>query len=125
MMSSNVHNIQKYTVQILNTKGNSNAQRTQIIIRLYSDEDRECGVAVFKDLGTEIAQNPVGDHRRGTATAYYDIDHYQPFIDILRREDELYWKIAWQQTGATPVVSDVSLDTKAEIIGDHFGNGGA
>lgn len=125
MMTSAVHSIQKYTVQILNTKGRSDAPRTQIIIRLYSDEGEECGVAVFKSLDGQNAQNPTGDFRKRTATAYFDMIHYEAFIDILRREEELYWKVAWQQTGATPVVADVSLDTKEEIIGDHFGNGGA
>lgn len=124
MMTTNTHSIEKYTVQILNTKAGQDTPKTQIIIRLYSDKGSECGIAAFTDFGTATAPNPSGDSKKGTATCHYDIAHYQAFIDILRTENELYWKIAWQQTGATKQVSDVSLDTKEEIIGDHFGKGG-
>ena len=33
------------------------------------------------------------------------------------KEHELYWKIAWVQTGPT---QDASLDTKKKIIGESF-----
>ena len=124
-MATTVHNISKYTVQVLNMRGDSHDARCQIIIRLYNQDSEACGMAVFKDYGGALAENPRGDARKEVATAYYDMVHYQPFVDILRMETELYWKIAWQQTGASRVPSDVSLDTKAEIIGEHFGNGGA
>ncbi|MCZ4282483.1 hypothetical protein O4H49_16975 [Kiloniella laminariae] len=125
MMPTTVHSIFKYTVQILNTKGNADTPKAQIIVRLLNKEDKTCGVAVFKDYGETNAQNPYGDHQKQTATAYYDIKYYQSFVDILRLEKELFWKIAWQQIGPNKTVLDVSLDTKAEIIGEHFGNGGA
>ena len=125
MMPTSVHSISKYTVQILNTKSSANNPKAQIIIRLLDQKGKDCGVAVFKDYGENNAQNPYGDHKKGTATAYYDIKYYQSFIDVLRLEKELFWKIAWKQTGPTKTVSDVSLDTKEEIIGEHFGNGGA
>lgn len=125
MMASTIHSVSKYTVQILNMRGDQRDARSQVIIRLYNQEGDACGMAVFKDYGDRLAENPSGDPRKETATAYFDMAHYQAFIDILRLEKELYWKIAWQQTGASRVPSDVSLDTKEEIIGDHFGNGGA
>ncbi|WP_417428877.1 hypothetical protein [Kiloniella sp.] len=125
MMPTTVHSISKYTVQILNTKSTADKPKAQIIIRLFNEKGKDCGLAVFKDYGDQNAQNPYGDHKKGTATAYFDIKHYHPFIEILRMEKELFWKIAWQQTGPTKSVSDVSLDTKEEIIGEHFGNGGA
>ncbi|WP_419901938.1 hypothetical protein [Kiloniella sp.] len=125
MMPTTVHSISKYTVQILNTKSTPENPKAQIIIRLLNAKDDDCGFAVFKDYGDNNAQNPHGDHKKGTATAYFDIQYYQSFIDVLRLEKELYWKIAWKQTGPNKTVSDISLDTKEEIIGDHFGNGGA
>ncbi|MEH6633188.1 MAG: hypothetical protein V7776_20420 [Halopseudomonas aestusnigri] len=125
MMPTTVHSISKYTVQILNTKSTPDNPKAQIIIRLLDGKDKDCGFAVFKDYGDKNAQNPHGDHKKGTATAYFDIKYYEAFIEVLRLEKELFWKIAWKQTGPTKTVSDVSLDTKEEIIGDHFGNGGA
>jgi hypothetical protein len=75
---------------------------------------------VFKGYGSADPELPVSGAKGQRATAYYDITFYQPFIDLLRTEDELYWKIAWVQMGANRVVSDVSLDTKKEIIGEFF-----
>lgn len=118
-MPSIVHQIERYSVQVLNTKA-GDQPKASMIVRLYNDHGDDCGTAVFKDYGVIKPEAPVGDTRGDRATAYYDITFYQPFIDILRSEDELYWKIAWIQTGANRVVSDVSLDTKKEIIGEFF-----
>ncbi len=124
MMTTTTANIKKYTVQILTSKASIDTPKTQIIIRLYCDNGDICGVAAFTDFGDKAAPNPSNDGVNGTATVHYDISHYQAFVDILRTEKQLYWKIAWIQTGAKKQISDVSLDTKEEIIGEHFGKGG-
>lgn len=118
-MPSTVHKIGRYSVQI-HDKALKDGPRGSIIIRLYDDADHDCGIAIFKDYGDEQGELPFGDFTKGTATAFYDISFYAAFIDILRLEKELYWKIAWVQTGATKQVSDVSIDTKKEIIGEFF-----
>ena len=91
-----------------------------MIIRLYDAGEKDCGAAIFKDYGDKDPEVPVGDFGTKRASAYYDITFYEAFIGILRIEDELYWKIAWTQTGAAYGVSDISLDTKKEIIGEFF-----
>ena len=118
-MPSTVHQVARYSVQVLNTRTGDHP-KASMIVRLYSNRDETCGVAVFKDYGGQKPDLPSGDTGGTRATAYYDITFYQPFIDILRTEDELYWKIAWIQTGPNRRVSDVSLDTKKEIIGEFF-----
>lgn len=118
-MPSSVHKVARYSVQVLNTRTGDHP-KASMIVRLYNEQDETCGVAVFKDYGDRIPELPSGDTEGTRATAYYDITFYQPFIDILRSEDELYWKIAWIQTGPNRRVSDVSLDTKKEIIGEFF-----
>ncbi len=118
-MPATVHKIGRYSVQI-HDKALKDGPRGSIIVRLYDDGDKTCGVAVFKDYGDEQGEPPFGDFKAGTATAFYDISFFDAFIGILRYEKELYWKIAWVQTGATKQVSDVSLDTKKEIIGEFF-----
>ncbi len=123
-MPSIVHQIERYSVQVLNTKA-GDQPKASMIVRLYNTDGDDCGTAVFKDYGAVKPEAPTGDAKGDRATAYYDITFYQPFIDILRSEDELYWKIAWVQTGANRVVSDVSLDTKKEIIGEYFARPGA
>lgn len=118
-MSTSVHRISRYSVQILN-KLTGQAPRPATIIRLYNGKNEICGTAVFKAYGDSEAEPPVGDAEAETATVYYDITFFEPFIGILRAEDELYWKIAWVRSGPKREVSDVSLDTKKEIIGEFF-----
>lgn len=119
-MASTVHTIERYSLQVL-TKRTGEAPRPQIIVRLYNDTGAMCGTAVFKDYGHDIeAELPIGDAEEGSATAFYDITFFQAFIDILRLETELYWKIHWVQMGAKKQVADVSLDTKKDIIGEFF-----
>jgi len=118
-MSTSVHKIARYSVQVLN-KRTGEAPRPSAIVRLYNDRNEICGTAVFKAYGDAEAEAPVGDADAETATVYYDITFFEPFIGILRAEDELYWKIAWVQLGPKREVSDVSLDSKKEIIGEFF-----
>jgi len=117
--NATVHKIGRYSVQV-HDKALKEGPRGSIIVRLYDEAGHSIGIAVFKDYGDEQGELPFGDHKAGTATAFYDISFYPAFIDILRIEKELYWKIAWVQTGAAKSVSDVSLDTKKEIIGEYF-----
>jgi hypothetical protein len=118
-MSSSVHTIERYSVQVLNQRS-GRSPRPSIIVRLYDGVDVLRGTAVFKAYDEADAEPPTGDPVAETALAYYDITFYDAFIGILRAEDELYWKIAWVQLGANREVSDVSLDTKKEIIGEFF-----
>lgn len=118
-MTPTVHKIKRYSVQVL-SKRTGNDKRVSVIVRLYNEEDKTCGLAVFKDYGDEVAERPVGDYPARSATVYYDIDFYQPFIEMLRHEAELFWKIAWVQMGPNRTAADVSLDTKKEIIGEFF-----
>jgi len=118
-MSSSVHKIERYAVQVL-SKRSGDAPRPSMTVRLYNEKNENCGTAVFKAYGDAEAEPPEGDANAESATAYYDIAFFEPFIGILRAEDELYWKIAWVQTGPNREVTDVSLDTKKDIIGDFF-----
>lgn len=117
--SSTVHKITRYKVQVL-TKVHGEEPRPCVTVRLYDDVDEIVGTAVFKDYGSQQAELPQGDFEKKTATAYFDITFFEAFAGILRYEDEIYWKIAWQQLGAVKSCSDVSLDSKKEIIGDFF-----
>jgi hypothetical protein len=119
-MASTVHTIERYSLQVL-SKRSGEAPRPQVIVRLYNDAGVMCGTAVFKDYGPHReAELPIGDASDDSATAFYDITFFQAFIDILRLETDLYWKIHWIQMGAKKQVADVSLDTKKEIIGEFF-----
>ena len=118
-MNPTVHKIKRYSVQVLSNRRDK-MRKGSVIVRLYNDKDEDCGAAVFKDYGDDPGENPVGDFKAKRATAYYDIDFYNGFIDILRVESELFWKIAWVQMGPNREVADVSLDTKKEIIGEFF-----
>jgi len=118
-MAVTVHKIERYSVQVLN-KRTGEQPKASIIVHLFNDQGAGCGHAVFKAYGDLAPEPPTGDQTAGTATAYYDIDFYQPFADILRLEDELYWKIEWRKIGPRDEVADVSLDTKEEVIGEFF-----
>ncbi len=41
-------------------------------------------------------------------------------MEMLRLENPVYWKIGWTQHGNAKVVSQVSLDSKKEVIGAFF-----
>ena len=117
-MASTVHKIARYSVQVLNQK--AGARRGSIIVRLYNDQDDNCGIALFQDYGEATGAFPEADAKGERVTAHYDVSFYQAFIDILRTEDELYWKYHTVQMGPNMEVTDVSLDTKKEIIGEFF-----
>ena len=118
--STTVHRIARYKIQVL-TKVHGESPRPAVTIRLYDSEDAMVGTAVFKDYGTDrAAEVPQGNFDEKSATAYFDITFLDAFVGILRYEDELYWKIAWRTMGAVTSCSDVSLDSKVEIIGEFF-----
>jgi hypothetical protein len=117
-MASTVHKIARYSVQVLNQK--AGIRRGSIIIHLYNDKDENCGIALFQDYHDDMGEYPEADTKGGRVSAHYDISFFQPFIEILRTEDELYWKYHLVQMGRNQEVTDVSLDTKKEIIGEFF-----
>jgi len=117
-MTSTVHKIARYSVQVLDQrKGN---RRGAIIVHLYNDNDENCGIALFQDYATDTGELPQADAKGERVTAHFDVSFYEAFIDILRTEDELYWKYHLVKMGPNVEVTDVSLDTKKEIIGEFF-----
>ncbi len=117
---STVHKIAKYKVQVL-SKNQGETSQPCVTVRLYDEGNDIVGTAVFKDYGTNsVTELPQGNYDNQTAIAYFDIAFFEAFANTLRYEDEIYWKIAWRQLGAIKTCSDVSLDTKIEIIGDFF-----
>lgn len=118
-MPLTVHHITRYTVQVL-TKRLGEQARSSISVRLYDDENVNRGCAVFESYGSEEPPKPTGDFAAKSATAYLDMVHFAAYMDILRLENPVYLKIAWGQQGRSRVVSQVSIDTKKEIIGDFF-----
>ena len=118
-MSTTTHSIAKYTMQVLNDRSGKSTH-TRIIVRLYDEEDVARGSAIFEDYGDKEPPMPVGDQDSQSATCFMDLRFFQAFVDMLRLERKLYWKIAWSQVRPAAGVSHVSLDTKKEIIGEYF-----
>lgn len=119
-MPSTIHRVTGHNVQVLN-KRTGEAPRPCIIVRLYGAGGKMIGTAVFKAYGElQEAELPTGDHNGENVTAFFDISFYEPFVGILRAEEELYWKTQWVQLGPRKEVADVSLDTKEEILGEYF-----
>ena len=118
-MSITTHMVAKYTVQVM-TKKSGNEAEEAIIVRLYNHDDYNCGTAVFKDYGEDAPEKPTGVFKSQSATIFFDVTFYSAFIDVLRYEREIYWKIAWDQMGKRREVSHASLDTKKDIIGEFF-----
>ncbi len=119
MAITTTQSIIRYTVQTLTKKVGENA-RTTIIVRLYDDDSNNRGVILFENYGDEEPPKPTGDFDAQTVTAYLDIAHYAPYMDILRLEKPIYLKMAWTQFGASKRLSQVSIDTKKEILGEFF-----
>jgi hypothetical protein len=90
-------------------------------LRLYDDDNANRGIMVFERYGDDQPPKPVGDDAEQKATAYLDIAHYLPYMDILRLESPIYLKMSWTQQGKLKVLSHVSIDTKKEVIGEFFG----
>jgi len=118
-MSVTVHTITRYTVQIL-TKRVGEQAHSLITVRLYDDDNANRAVIVFENYGDAEPPKPTGDHKAQSATAYLDVAHYHAYLDILRVEKTLYLKMGWTQQGKAMTLSQVSIDTKKEVIGEYF-----
>lgn len=119
-MATTTQRVRKHTVQVLN-KRTGQAPRPSIIVRLYDDTDKIIGTAVFKAYADhQEADLPTCDHEGRNVTAFFDISFFEPFVGILRAEEDLFWKTQWVQLGPRKEVTDVSLDTKEEILGEYF-----
>lgn len=118
-MATTTSSIEKYTVQILNNRVGKTFS-TRIIVTLYDDDENRCATVVFEDAHEDTPARPSGDFDSGRVICHMDMKFFDAFINVLRHERKLYWKVNWVQTGATKEVSDVSLDTKKEIIGEYF-----
>ncbi len=119
-MPVTVHTITRYTVQVLTRKEGEHAH-SYITVRLYDDDNANRGIMVFERYNGGEPPKPVGDHAEQKATAYLDVAHYRPYMDILRLESPIYLKMSWTQQGKLKVLSHVSIDTKKEVIGEFFG----
>ena len=80
---------------------------------------------LFEDFSGREPPKPVGDYGKQYVTAHLDIAHYPAYLDVLRHEKRVYLKIGWTQQARTRVVSQVSIDTKKEVIGEFFEKTGA
>ena len=118
-MTITVHRISRYTVQVL-TKRMGEHAHSYITVRLYDDDNVNRGIAVFENYGSEEPPKPTGDFDAQTVTAYLDVAHYPAYVDVLRLEKAVYLKIGWAQLGPAMGVSQVSIDTKKEVIGEFF-----
>lgn len=118
-MSVTIHTITRFTVQIL-TKRVSEHAHTLATVRLYDDDNISRAVIVFENYGGEEPPKPTGDHAAQSATAFLDAVHYKAYMDTLRMEKTLYLKMGWAQQGKTMALSQVSIDTKKEVIGEYF-----
>jgi hypothetical protein len=115
-----LHNIARYAVQVLTKKIGEDAH-SFITVRLYDHEGVIRGTAVFEnfDDGQEPPK-PTGDYNAQTAVAHIDIAHYPAYMDVLRLENPIYLKMGWTQSGRVRVLSQMSIDTKKEVIGEYF-----
>lgn len=118
-MTVTIHTITRYTVQVLTRKAGEDAH-SYITVRLYDDDNVNRGVAVFENFDGAEPPKPVGDYAKQYVTAHLDIAHYAAYMDILRLEKQVYLKIGWTQQARIRVVSQVSIDTKKEVIGEFF-----
>lgn len=119
-MSVTLHSIARYAVQVL-TKKTGEEAHTFITVRLYDDDGVIRGTAVFENFGEDSEPpKPTGDYKAQTATAHIDIAHYSAFMDVLRLENPIYLKMGWSQRGRIRTLTQVSIDTKKEVIGEYF-----
>lgn len=118
-MSITVHRIENYTVQFL-TKRMGERARTSVIVRLYDDDDEIRATVVFKRFGTEHPPKPTGDYDSQICTVYFDSTYYSDYVQVLRVESPIYLKLGWTRPGPSRVLSQVSMDTKKEIIGEYL-----
>ncbi|MEM7222485.1 MAG: hypothetical protein AAF495_05870 [Pseudomonadota bacterium] len=118
-MAITVHTITRYTVQVL-TKRSGEQSQSYITVRLYDHDNQNRGVVVVQDHGGESPPKPTGDFEKQMVTLYVDHSLYHAYMDILRLEKPVYLKIGWTQQGNLQTVSQVSIDTKKEVIGEYF-----
>jgi hypothetical protein len=118
-MPLTVHKITRYNVQVLTRKVGEEAH-SMITVRLYDEDNIDRGVIVFERHGDGEPPKPTGDYQAKTAKVYLDIAHYPAYIEILRLEKTIYFKIGWTQQGRSRTVSHVSIDTKKEVVGEFF-----
>lgn len=122
-MPVTIHTISRYTVQVLTRKAGEQAH-SYITVRLYDDDNVNRAVAVFENHDGAEPPKPTGDHAKQYVTAHLDIAHYGAYVDILRHEKQVYLKIGWTQQAKAQIVSQVSIDTKKEVIGEFFQKSG-
>lgn len=118
-MPVTIHSITRYTVQLLTRKEGEQAH-SYITVRLYDDDNVNRGVTVFEHYDDKEPPKPVGDHEAQSATCYIDIAHYRAYMDVLRYESPIYLKMSWTQAGKNAVLSQLSIDTKKEVIGEFL-----
>lgn len=118
-MAITIHTITRYAVQLL-TKKSGEAAQSYITLRLYDHDNNNRGVVVFADYGSSEPPKPTGDHGDQSVTVHLDLSFYSAYMEILRLEKPIYLKIGWTQQGRARVVSQASIDTKKEVIGDFF-----
>ncbi|MEQ8357262.1 MAG: hypothetical protein RH942_17135 [Kiloniellaceae bacterium] len=120
-MAVTLHSIARHTVQVLTKKLGEEAH-SFITVRLYDHDDVIRGTAVFEHYGeAQEPPKPTGDYKAQTAVAHIDIAHYPAYMDVLRLENPIYLKMGWTQSGRVRVLSQMSIDTKKEVIGEYFG----
>lgn len=118
--SVTLHSIVRYTVQVLTKKMGENAH-SFITVRLYDHDDVIRGTAVFENFAPgQEPPKPTGDYKAQTGVAHIDIAHYPAYMDVLRLESPIYLKLGWTQSGRLRQLSQMSIDTKKEIIGEYF-----
>ena len=121
-MPTTVQKIARHAIQVLN-KRTGPAPRPSVIVRLYRDDGKMVGTAVFKHYADLEAELPTGNEDASHVTAFFDISFYDAFLGLLNHGVPLYWKVHRVQTGARKEPADVSLDSKEEIIGEYFAKG--
>lgn len=118
-MAITIHTITRYAVQLLTKRSGEEAQ-SLITLRLYDEDNVNRGVVLFADYEGENPPKPTGDHASQSVTLHLDLSLYDAYMDILRLEKSVYLKIGWTQQGKMRAVSQVSIDTKKDVIGDFF-----
>jgi len=118
-MALTVHSIVRHSVQFLAKRSKGGAE-TYITVRLYDADDVSRGVALFESYKSQPVPTPIGDHDAQTVRVYFEISLYEPFIALLRRESPVFLKASWVQQTSAWTVSQVSIDSKEEIVGEFF-----
>jgi len=119
-MAVTVHSIARHTVQVLTKKIGEEAH-SFITVRLYDHDDVIRGTAVFENYNPgQEPPKPTGDYKNQTAVAHIDIAHYVAYMDVRRLENPIWLKMGWSQSGRMRILTQMSIDTKKEVIGEFF-----